>query len=280
MRFVMRVLSGSSSGATYPVRERLMLGRSPVADVQLVHEGASRFHALIERQPDGRHAIADLETTSGVRVDGRAVRRAVLVPGNVVEICGIELRYEALADEASEQSVPKTIGVVAVRPTTRAIPKLGDATDAADRRAAAAVSRNPTSSDHGWVALVRDVMDYRAMHRGEDPGFPRADRLIAMFAEPPLFAGKSSRRATRRHPCTMPVQLTTRRGEVDHPSRAMVLDLGGGGLRVHTLAGLDEGERCRIDVLGGNGLSLGIGFVAEVVWIDTERGHVGLRFVE
>lgn len=281
MRFVLRVLSGGGSGATYPVRDRLMLGRSPVADVQLVHEGASRFHALVERQPDGRHAIADLDTVSGVRVDGRAVRRTVLEPGNVVEICGIELRYESHGDEDSGISVPKMIGTVAVRPTTRAIPKMDDAESAAaQRRVDAVASRDPTNADHGWLALLRDVLDFRAMRRGEDPGFPRSDRLAGMFAEPPFHAGARSRRGGRRHPCTMPVQLGIDRGGVSHASRGLVLDLAPDGLRVHTLAVLEVGETVRIEVLGGSGTLLGPVLDGRVVWRDAATAHAGLTFVD
>jgi len=280
MRFVLRVLSGDGSGATYPVRERLMLGRSPVADVQLVHEGASRFHALVERQPDGRHAIADLDTVSGVRVDGRAVRRTMLEAGNVVEICGIELRYESIADEDSGISVPKMIGTVAVRPTTRAIPKMDDADSAAvHRRVDAVASRNPTNADHGGLALLRDVIDFRAMRGGEDPGFPRGHRLTGVFAEPPFHAGAPSRRAGRRHPCAMPVQLGIERAGVAHISRGLVLDLGPDGLRVHTLAELDVGDIVRIEVIGGNGQPLGHVLVGSVVWRDTTNAHAGLAFV-
>lgn len=279
MCFVLRVLSGDGAGATYPVRERLMLGRSPVADVQLVHEKASRFHALVERQPDGRHALADLDTVSGVRVDGRAIRRVVLEPGNVVEICGIELRYEPVADEPSGASVPKTIGVVAVRPTTRAIPKMDDAESAAaQRRVDVAHSRNPTNADHGWLALLRDVLDFRAMRAGHDPGYPRSDRLAAMFAEPPSFVGGASRRAGRRHACTMPVQVGVERGGVAHVSRGLVLELGPGGLRVHTLAALAIDERVRFDVIGGNGQPMGHVLTGRVVWTDAATSHVGVAF--
>ena len=97
----------------------MTLGRAAVADVQLVDEAVSRFHALIELQPDGRHAIADLDSKAGVAVDGTAVRRHVLEAGAVVEICGFQLRYEWVDDDAPLQQVPKVNGYIAVRQTSR-----------------------------------------------------------------------------------------------------------------------------------------------------------------
>jgi hypothetical protein len=62
-------------------QERIVLGRSRDADVQVDDPNVSRRHAEL-RHEGGAFWIVDLDSTNGVEVDGRRVKRAKLEPGD------------------------------------------------------------------------------------------------------------------------------------------------------------------------------------------------------
>jgi hypothetical protein len=70
------------------------IGRSRDCDVVLEDAGASRRHAEIRPRADGWE-LQDLDSTNGVRVNGRAIRGAQpLHPGDRVEIGSTEIVFE------------------------------------------------------------------------------------------------------------------------------------------------------------------------------------------
>ena len=70
------------------------IGRSRDCDVVLEDAGASRRHAEIRPHADGWE-LQDLDSTNGVRVNGRAIRGAQpLRPGDLVEIGSTEIVFE------------------------------------------------------------------------------------------------------------------------------------------------------------------------------------------
>jgi hypothetical protein len=70
------------------------IGRSRDCDVVLEDAGASRRHAEIRPHADGWE-LQDLDSTNGVRVNGRAIRGAQpLRPGDRVEIGSTEIVFE------------------------------------------------------------------------------------------------------------------------------------------------------------------------------------------
>ena len=71
----------SWDGHTHRVESpRAVLGRSRECDVQIEDVNVSRRHAELRRESDG-FWIVDLDSTNGVEVDGRRVKRAKLDPG-------------------------------------------------------------------------------------------------------------------------------------------------------------------------------------------------------
>jgi ABC transport system ATP-binding/permease protein len=52
-------------------KTRLIIGRSPDSDILLSHPTISRRHAQLERLPDGRLLLTDLDSSNGVFVDGQ-----------------------------------------------------------------------------------------------------------------------------------------------------------------------------------------------------------------
>ena len=69
-----------------------VLGRSPSCPLVLAHDTVSRQHAQLRRLPDDRFEVLDLGSTNGTRVNGWRVERAVLRPGDVLQLG--ELRVE------------------------------------------------------------------------------------------------------------------------------------------------------------------------------------------
>ena len=57
---------------------RVVIGRAPDCDVCLQHPSVSRYHALLERLPEGLR-LSDLRSVNGVFVDGRRLTSPLLV---------------------------------------------------------------------------------------------------------------------------------------------------------------------------------------------------------
>jgi Protein of unknown function (DUF3662)/FHA domain len=70
-----------------------MIGRSRRCDVVLPDPNTSRQHAEVRREGDA-YVIIDLDSTNGVLVNRRAVKRAVLQDGDRIELGATELRFE------------------------------------------------------------------------------------------------------------------------------------------------------------------------------------------
>ena len=84
------------SGATRTVdlaEDAVTLGRTPDNTIPLPVEGVSRKHAQILFIGKGWEVV-DLGSRNGTKVNGEKVKRAVLKPGDVVDIGGIEIVYE------------------------------------------------------------------------------------------------------------------------------------------------------------------------------------------
>jgi hypothetical protein len=72
---------------------RVVVGRSAECDVVLDDPNVSRRHAEL-RNEDGRWVVADLGSTNGVRVNGRAVQTAALEPGDEIAFGRSVLSFE------------------------------------------------------------------------------------------------------------------------------------------------------------------------------------------
>lgn len=80
------VKSDSQAGMNIAVRDAVVLGRSPEADIVLEDPYASEFHMRLVRQ-DGGIVLHDLGSTNGTYVNGRRVGSPVsLNKGDAVQI--------------------------------------------------------------------------------------------------------------------------------------------------------------------------------------------------
>lgn len=74
-------------------RDELVLGRHLDCEVPLPSPSASRRHAAL-RFRDGRWVLQDLGSRNGTRVNGERVQRCELLPGDVIELGGIEIKLD------------------------------------------------------------------------------------------------------------------------------------------------------------------------------------------
>lgn len=90
-------------GSTFPIGKVAILGRLPTCDVVLPEPRCSRQHARIQFDPQGgRHAITDLHTPNGTRVNDKRISGIVLLnPGDRIGIGSLVLRYESQATARS-----------------------------------------------------------------------------------------------------------------------------------------------------------------------------------
>jgi ABC-type multidrug transport system ATPase subunit len=63
----------------FGTKDRLVIGRAPDCDVQLPHPLVSRYHALLERLPDGELRLRDLTSVNGVWISGMRIHEPTLV---------------------------------------------------------------------------------------------------------------------------------------------------------------------------------------------------------
>jgi hypothetical protein len=77
-----------------PISEAIVtVGRGLDNDIILDDRRVSRRHAQLRRQY-GQYVLYDLDSTGGTAVNGRAVREAVLQPGDILSFGGVKVRFE------------------------------------------------------------------------------------------------------------------------------------------------------------------------------------------
>ncbi len=95
---VLTVLNGEKAGLSFYLREgKTRVGRAEDNDLALPDPRASRFHAEIERVPEG-YILRDLGSTNGTLVRGRKVMERLLEEGDTLLVGGTELRFGLITD--------------------------------------------------------------------------------------------------------------------------------------------------------------------------------------
>ena len=80
-------------GRTLPVEQRrVLIGRSRECDVQLADPNVSRRHAEL-RQEGASYWIVDLDSTNGIEVNGRKLKRSKLESGDRVTLGSTEIVF-------------------------------------------------------------------------------------------------------------------------------------------------------------------------------------------
>ncbi|NNC64429.1 MAG: FHA domain-containing protein [Gammaproteobacteria bacterium] len=93
-----------------PLNGPLIFGRSQNCDVRLDSRLISRHHAIFTVDPDGTYFVSDLDSTNGVLVNGKRIKRRRIVNGDVIDLCEFRVRVELdtfLQTAAQEAEAPE-----------------------------------------------------------------------------------------------------------------------------------------------------------------------------
>ncbi len=110
-------VKGTSADAIPLTGRRLTFGRAPDRDVVLPHAMISLKHALLEAR-DGGHLLSDTGSRTGTFVNGKAIIRAKLEPGDRVQFGPFLFRFEG--DTLRRVIQVSSLGVLASRLTQKA----------------------------------------------------------------------------------------------------------------------------------------------------------------
>jgi len=80
-----------------------VIGRSKRSDVVIDFPTVSRNHAVITRYDDGSWTVADTDSSSGVRVNGRRIQICALEPEDVIEIGGIPMTLQPISHRQEQR---------------------------------------------------------------------------------------------------------------------------------------------------------------------------------
>lgn len=140
-------------------KPEITVGRGQTNDIVIMDGRMSRAHARFEFSDKGEVTVVDAGSTNGVRVNGNKVERAVIQPGDVVQMGESQIRYEKASAEDdltvinSELDLDRTIADF-VLPTV-----LNDTSD--DR----IVIFTP---DKTWEVVLDDKVDALTIGRSAD----------------------------------------------------------------------------------------------------------------
>jgi signal transduction histidine kinase/ActR/RegA family two-component response regulator len=99
------VLLGPNEGKTYKLMDGSIVGRAADAAVRLQDRGVSRRHARFQRVDGDRFALEDLGSRNGTLVNGHQVGRAVLEPGDRIQLGSRCLLLFSVHDDLEESMV-------------------------------------------------------------------------------------------------------------------------------------------------------------------------------
>ncbi len=86
-----RLLPADGGDPIELTRDITIVGRKEDCDPAIDHKSISKQHCIMVKT-DGLVFIRDLGSTNGTRVNGQRVRRAALVPNDVVAFAGMKFR--------------------------------------------------------------------------------------------------------------------------------------------------------------------------------------------
>ncbi|MCS6866903.1 MAG: FHA domain-containing protein [Gemmataceae bacterium] len=105
-----RLVSADNSPSIELTKDLTLIGRDDVCDVRLDHKSVSKLHCVIVKT-DGVLLLRDLGSTNGTRVNGQRVRRAALLPNDILAIASLKYIVQFGAElekaEAAAQPVPE-----------------------------------------------------------------------------------------------------------------------------------------------------------------------------
>ncbi len=83
------------------VKDLTLVGRDDDCDLKVDHKSVSKIHCVIVKT-DGLLLLRDLGSTNGTRVNGQRVRRAALLPNDVLAVANVKYAIRFGADLEAE----------------------------------------------------------------------------------------------------------------------------------------------------------------------------------
>jgi hypothetical protein len=80
-------------------KPEITVGRGQTNDIVIQDAKMSRAHARFEFNDRGEVTVLDAGSTNGVRVNGNKVEKAVIQPGDVVQMGESQIQYKKASDE-------------------------------------------------------------------------------------------------------------------------------------------------------------------------------------
>ncbi len=109
------------------------LGRHPENSVEIPDRSVSKFHAQIQRQPDGTHLVLDLGSRNGTYVAGQRIQRHLLNEGDELVLGTVRFRYHAEQQASSVTSAFRVADVLKAAGGGAGLTILGPASGSATR---------------------------------------------------------------------------------------------------------------------------------------------------
>ncbi len=107
---VLTVMNGVGRGRVLFVRrDPITIGRDVDNDFDLLDETVSRHHAVLEKLPDGRWRVRDLDTVNAIDIDGVQVREQILDDGMVFRLGRAKLRFTSALRDAWRELTPRIV---------------------------------------------------------------------------------------------------------------------------------------------------------------------------
>lgn len=114
-KFVLRGVSGTTFGKTYPLFGTMTVGRHSECDISVPGEEISRHHAKLSVMPDGI-AVEDLGSANGTFIAGKRVHQGLLKPGEELRLDTVRFLLVAPGMEVQQAAKPATAPAPAAAP--------------------------------------------------------------------------------------------------------------------------------------------------------------------
>lgn len=122
---VLRGLTGPWANMIYPIKTKVLVGRTPPAVVLLEDDSISRKHAELERTSRGAVMLRDLGSANGTLLNGERLGQepVQLSPGDVIQFGMVEVVYESGEQAGSALGRRNAAGRTRADPGDEAPPK-------------------------------------------------------------------------------------------------------------------------------------------------------------
>lgn len=92
------ILDGPNEGSRFKVEEGLTLGRSK-ADIIIKDGKVSGTHAQFVKDGKGQFVLQDLDSSNGIHISGRRVKKVALLPGVIFELGNTQFKVVTVEED-------------------------------------------------------------------------------------------------------------------------------------------------------------------------------------